>query len=462
MPVRSVKTGWRGWRLALALFLLATAFIAPMSVPKTVVLAEASPIRHVVIIYQENHAFDNVLGRWCMEPTHLIPPQPPRCNGAEKGETADGQMIPLPRADDVVPKMAHGFLSQQTVINGGRMNGWTLLNGCKAINGYRCYQAFTSDQIPSLAAYAEEFVVSDATFQMSTIPTWGAHLELVAGHLNGFLGDNPDLLPGRQDLVGWGCDTEREALWRAAPGDPYEYEPSCVPKPDGSGPYRPSPVQHTPTIMDRIDEAGLSWNIYAPNKDEGGYAFAICPTFADCIFTPENRAKVKHYSAVLEDGRDGTLPNLSLVMPLIGDSQHNKTSMLRGDRWINDIVQSIMQGPDWDSTAIFITYDDCGCFYDHVPPPPGLGIRVPMVIVSPFAKRGYTDSNVASMASMLAFTESTFGLEPLWFTDRDAYDYSHSFDFTQAPRPPIHVPRPFISERYERWLEAHPPEPDVT
>ena len=85
-----------------------------------------------------------------------------------------------------------------------------------------------------------------------------------------------------------------------------------------------------------------------------------------------------------------------------------------------------------------------------------------MVIVSPFAKRGYTDSNVASIASMLAFTESTFGLEPLWITDREAYDYSQSFDFTQAPRPPIHVPRPFISERYERWLEAHPPEPDVT
>ena len=66
-----------------------------------------------------------------------------------------------------------------------------------------------------------------------------------------------------------------------------------------------------------------------------------------------------------------------------------------------------------DTTAIFITYDDCGCFYDHVPPPPGSGIRVPMVIVSPYAKPAFTDSKAASFASILAFTEHLFGLEPL-------------------------------------------------
>jgi hypothetical protein len=85
------------------------------------------------------------------------------------------------------------------------------------------------------------------------------------------------------------------------------------------------------------------------------------------------------------------------------------------------VVQAIESGPDWSTTAIFITYDDCGCFYDHVAPPsPELGIRVPMVVVSPFARRGFTDTNVASYASLLAFTEYVFGLQPLADADANA------------------------------------------
>src|SRR4051794_9783709 len=84
--------------------------------------------------------------------------------------------------------------------------------------------------------------------------------------------------------------------------------------------------------------------------------------------------------------------------------------------------------------AIFITYDDCGCFYDHVRPPKGLGIRNPMVIVSPWAKHRGTDSNVAVQPySMLAFTVHTFGLKRLTPFVTRAYDYADSFDFSQQP-----------------------------
>src|SRR4029079_4764445 len=90
---------------------------------------------------------------------------------------------------------------------------------------------------------------------------------------------------------------------------------------------------------------------------------------------------------VADDGNSGSLPNVSLVMPRPGgDSQHNGTSMMKGDNWISQVVSSIMNGPDWQSTAIFITYDDCGCFYDHVPPPAGAGGREPTGIVRPSAK----------------------------------------------------------------------------
>ena len=111
-------------------------------------------------------------------------------------------------------------------------------------------------------------------------------------------------------------------------------------------------------------------------------------------------------ATILTDAAAGALPAFSIVTPTGPQSQHNGNSMIAGDNWIGQVVSAITSGPQWASTAVFITYDDCGCFYDHVPPPePGMGIRVPMVIVSPYARRGFTDSNVATYASLLAFAE---------------------------------------------------------
>src|SRR5205807_2142310 len=95
------------------------------------------------------------------------------------------------------------------------------------------------------------------------------------------------------------------------------------------------------------------------------------------------------------------------------DSQHPGFSLMEGDNWIARNVSSVMDGPDWSSTAIFITYDDCGCFYDPVRPPRGAGVREPMVIVSPYAKPAFVDHTVATDASMLAFLEHLFHLKPL-------------------------------------------------
>ena len=100
------------------------------------------------------------------------------------------------------------------------------------------------------------------------------------------------------------------------------------------------------------------------------------------------------------------------------------------DDWIGQVVSAIENGPDWNSTAIFSTWDDCGCFYDHVPPPKGDGVRVPMIIISPYAKPGYTDSTVSTFASMLAFIEHNFGVAPLSNVDAKSYYYTNSFDFS--------------------------------
>jgi phospholipase C len=186
--------------------------------------------------------------------------------------------------------------------------------------------------------------------------------------------------------------------------------------------------------MDTLDQAGLSWKLYTGAG--AAYAWAICPYFAQCLYTGQKTGMVDN-EQVIQDAANGAMPNFSVVLPTSENSQHNNWSMKMGDNWIGRVMQAIESGPDWGTTAVFIYYDDCGCFYDHVPPPSGFGIRTPMVIASPWAKPAYTDSINASYASPLAFTEHNFGLAPLTNRDATAYDYSNVFDFSQQPLAPV-------------------------
>jgi outer membrane protein assembly factor BamB/phospholipase C len=404
----------------------------------------SKPIRHVVIVFQENHSFDEVLGQLCI--------QDQRCDGAASGQTADGTVIPLRQAPDLVPEVAHGIPDHIMAIDGGKMDGFSLINGCQSNDGYACYQQYQPSQVPNVTALARSYVVSDRTFEGDGVPSWGAHIDLVAAWLDGFAGGNPLPAPGL--ALGpptWGCDSQQNTYWNGPSGQ--ISVPACIPRPDGSGPYAPSPVQWVPTIMDRMDGAGLSWRLYS---DWG--TWGICPSFADCAYGPQHSGVIPP-NRVVTDAASGGLPSLSIVIPLWGNSQHNSTSMLAGDNWIGQIVSAIENGPHWRSTAIFITWDDCGCFYDHVPPPrPGLGVREPMVIVSPYAKPGFTDSNVASFTSMLAYTEHLFGLAPLWTTDANAYDYAASFDYSQAPLDPVTLSRSKVPAWELQYLREHPPD----
>ena len=176
----------------------------------------------------------------------------------------------------------------------------------------------------------------------------------------------------------------------------------------------------------------VSRGAYAPGRGSSGYGWAICPTFADCLDT--NEASHQHANTEFaSDATAGKLPAFSILIPTAANSQHNGQSMLVGDNWIAKNVESVMSGPDWSSTAIFITWDDCGCFYDHLAPTGTQGIRVPMIIVSPYAKAAYDDSTPASFNSLLAFTEHVFGLAPLNSSDGSAYDYANSFTVNLSP-----------------------------
>jgi Tol biopolymer transport system component/phospholipase C len=407
-----------------------------------------SPIEHVVIVYMENQSFDGVLGKLCVEDA--------RCDGVLQGELHDGTIIDLPEATDIVPDSPHGFDAQQTAINGGLMNGFSLLDHCEG-PGYTCYQQYRPDQIPTISALARAFALSDRTFELDTVGSFGSHLNLVATTLGGFYRATHRSPEGGEHGPGSGCDSGAKGDWQPNIFDEWQDQYTCIPQPDGWAPTGPTAVSWIPTIMDRLDEAGLPWRIYGtPEPGVGtGYGWAICPIFADCLYTSQKDNLVDR-SNFLTDAAAGTLPAFSILTPDPPNSQHNSRSMLQGDNWIAEQVGAVINGPQWESTALLLTWDDCGCFYDHVSPPPDLGIREPFLIVSPWAKRGYTDSNPASFASMLAFAEKVFGLAPLTTIDADAYDYADSFDFTQEPLAPIPLPTHPVPLESIQWLLHYP------
>ena len=286
---------------------------------------------------------------------------------------------------------------------------------------------------------------------------------LATATLDGFVedpGTNP--MPSKvttQKGPGWGCDSFRDVWWTA--GGAQKLVPSCVPDKQGKGPYRASPVKYVPTIMNRLDAAGLSWRIYDGDMEQGGF-WGICPGLYEC-FNQQGTQRKNYVKGTdfIPAAKAGKLPAFSIVIPRGDQSQHGGTSMIVGDNWMSSLVKSVMDGPNWNSTAIFITYDDCGCFYDHVKPPPGLGVRLPMVIVSPWVKPRYTDHATASLASMLTFTEHNFGLAPLNQNDANAYDYRNSFDYNQIPLPAIDLkPNPVPKASVDRISKSPPFESD--
>ena len=441
---------------------IALVALATLGVGVTTALATRSaattfptPITHVVVFFQENHSFDNLLGALCL--TRPIP-----CDGATTGKIGT-RIVKLSQATDVVPVVDHTVRAQNTAIDGGKMDGFYKLSGCGATNGYACYTQFQPSQIPNVAKLADTFTVSDHTFEMNPVPSWGAHLELVSSTLDHFNGDRAS---GGGALSDWGCDSGLTRPWFNTTTKQWTNEPMCVPAPAGSpevalepAAVQASPVAWVPTVMDRMNAAGLTWKIYAAAKGAGDYRFATCPYFGDCLYTSQLQNMVET-SQIVTDATNGTLPNFSVLLPHDGPtgstSQHNSDSMTVGDNWIGQVVSAIENGPDWSSTAILLSWDDCGCFYDHVAPPKGRGIRIPMIIISPYAKPGYTDPTPASIPSILAFTEHAFNLAPLSWADALAYNFSSAFNYSQPPLAPAamrYAPEPAASKAY---IATHP------
>jgi phospholipase C len=425
-----------------------------------------SPIQHVVVIYLENHTFDNVLGYWC----HSHPARCPDGGMPASVTLSDGTVVKPTVTPDLIPVVNHSVAAQVAAMNikNGvpQMNGWQNIPtagaqlGCGAAQHYDCISGYQPTQVPNLTSLAKIFAISDMTFSMADSPSWGGHLYAAMGSLDGFTGDNPVPAKGVTPGPGWGCESDLVTPWLGPYGGTY-LVPSCIPDysldpvqhPNG-GAFEPTPAAYHGTIFDELSAAGLSWRIYgaatppAAGATNNGWTWSICPSLAECLDTSQ-RSNLVDASQFYTNAAAGTLPNYSIVTAggsgsYISDGCHNAESMTACDDYIGSLVNAVEKGPDWSSTAVFITFDDFGGFYDQVPPRINpdytqQGPRVPLIIVSPYAKARYTDTTATTFAGILAYTEQNFGLAPLGPNDKWAYPFTNAFNYSQTPLNPVRM-----------------------
>jgi phospholipase C len=183
----------------------------------------------------------------------------------------------------------------------------------------------------------------------------------------------------------------------------------------------------------------------------------------DTVKDDGQAGNVAPFDSFVRAARRGDLPAVSWITPSQKVSEHPPGLVSRGQAWVTGVVNSVMQSPDWKSTAIFLTWDDWGGFYDHVAPPKvdanGYGLRVPGLVISPYAKRGFVDHQTLSFDAYLKFIEDDFlggaRLDPKTDGRPDRRptvrenvqllgDLRRDFDFSQRPRRPLLL-RPFPS-----------------
>jgi len=338
-----------------------------------------TPIQHAVFIMMENHTFDNLFGRF------------PGANG-----------VTLPRASN--PQRAdfnHDGPSVNAAMDGGKMDEFPL----------RGQVQYTQQDIPNYWAYAQQFGLSDNFFTSIATNSTANHMAMVAAQSAGIFATTAES----------GCKSAQNILLLSKNTSGYG--------------YWSYPCYGINSMLQELDGAGISWHYYANTT----------------IWNPPQLIQAEYQSPndignpnqFVHDVTSGNMPAVSWITPPPTISDHPPVAIEGGENFVTNIVNTIMNSSYWNSTAIFVTWDDWGGFYDHVPPSTidgvGLGPRVPLIVISPYAKQGYISHAQAEFSSFVKFIEENWGLPGLG--QRDALsqtsDLMDFFDFNQAPQPPM-------------------------
>lgn len=366
-------------------------------------------IQHIVFIIKENRAFDNYFGTF------------PGADGTTTGVLSTGQTIPLGHTPDVMPRdLCHEYDCAVKAMDGGKMDDFDLEPQCNVNGDYLCFTQLTEADIPNYFAYARNFALADHMFSSLHGPSFPNHLYTVAAQSGGAV-TNP-VPPAGTSLI-WGCD--------ALPGT---YVRVIDPQGNVSHPF---PCFDFQTLADSLQTAGVTWKYYASPGNIWNALDAVKHVRETSLWTDHVVADTQFVT----DAQNGQLPAVSWLVPQRPVSEHPPLSSCQGENWTVQELNAIMQGPDWGSTAVFLTWDDYGGFYDHVSPASidvyGLGPRVPMLIISPYAKQGFISHTPYEFSSMLKFAEKRFSLATLTNRDAIANDMTDSFDFSQQPLAPL-------------------------
>ena len=425
-------------------------------------------LKHLVFIVQENRSFDHYFGTF--PGANGIPMRNGRPKVCAPDPISGRCLAPYHTIRQLQQGGPHNQRFSQMDVNGGRMNGFirAAVKGpmyCadhrddpRCTNGYLgprgqpdVMSYHTKRTIPNYWRYAKEFVLQDRMFAPADSWTLPAHLYLVSA---------------------WAARCAR-------PHDPM----SCT--------SNVELIEEANIMRERADIPIWAWTDITYLMHEHGVDWAYYIGDDTCIFRPcpngagEERTvahqnplpwfttirqtgqmdRIQRHSDFFEAAANGTMPSVSWVMPYHGVGEHPKAGepIWRGQRHVTKVINALMRGPDWDETAIFLTWDDWGGFYDHVRPPRvdhnGYGIRVPGLLISPWARAGFIDSQTLSFDAYLKFIEDIFlskeRLNPRTLSRPDSRpnvrekvailgDVLREFDFGQDPLPPLVLdPRPY-------------------
>jgi phospholipase C len=420
-------------------------------------------IKHVIVIMQENRSFDSYFG------TFPGADGIPMVNGAPSVCVPDpqtGQCVrPYPDHADINGGGPHGQANATADINGGQMDGFIgqalkAKKGCNNPDDPACANSsqpdvmgyHTAGDIPNYWAYAQDFVLQDHMFEPNASWSLPAHLFMVSE-------------------------------WSAYCGQ-YDNPGSCVNA--LQNPNRPPANQQSGSQSPLYAWTDLTWLLHKDHVSWGYYV--VSGTEPDCendaalscapvkqnARTPGIWNPLPYFDTVKVDGqlgniqsldhfyaaaKAGTLPSVAWVVPSETVSEHPPAPVSYGQSYVTSLINAVMDSPDWDSTAIFLAWDDWGGFYDHVAPPSvdqnGYGLRVPGIVISPYAKPGYVDHQTLSFDAYDKFIEDDFlngqRLDPGTDGRPDPRpdvrenanilgDLTADFDFAQSPRPPVILP----------------------
>lgn len=377
-------------------------------------------INHVIWIIQENRSFDHYFGTY---PGADGPP-PDTCLPVLPGSTQCVKPSHMPKGQPAYD-LLHDWDTLHAAYDHGKMDGFVWAEGTNLTMGY-----YDERDIPNYWNYARHFTLCDHFFSSQMGYSLPNHTYTVAAQSGGLIvnvANLKELEDVMDDPDGFSFASMAGLMSKAKVPWKYYVESQAVPK--------GVPMRLSPTGMRLAFPDPKVFNLWNP-----------LPGFKEVREDPGQMAHLVGLQEYFEDLQKGTLPAVSWVIPDYQDSEHPVALPLNGMWYVTKLVNALAQSRYWRDTAIFLTWDDYGGFYDHVPPPEidayGLGPRVPMLLISPYAKPNYISHIEYEFSSVLKFIEERWGLHHLTPRDHWANDMRDCFDFNQKPNAPVTIPIP--------------------